>query len=109
GPVAREAVRPAAPAAAHALPAGERAAGYADALRTSTIFNAWGLPGSSLSPAAHAVIALGEPAVGALAPLLDDPRPAPMFGSQDATTADAYGNRVCDFAWVLVCESRGGP
>jgi hypothetical protein len=108
GLLAVEALRASDPAAYDALPASERAAAYADALRTATIFNAWGHPPLGLSPAAQAFVALGPAAVEALKPLLDDTRPAPMFGSQDATTAHAYGNRVCDYAYALIEQIRGG-
>ena len=105
--LALEGIRAADPAAYEALPAPERAEVYARSLASAQIFNAWGLPGFSLSDTARAVIALGEPAVAALRPLLADERPAPLFGSQDATTATAYGNRVRDYAFVLIAEILG--
>ena len=73
------------------------------------MFNAWGLPGFQLSPAAEAVVALGDDAIRSLAPLLDATRPAPLAGSQAATTASAYGNRVADYALVLLSRIAGAP
>jgi hypothetical protein len=105
--LAIEALRAADPSAYGAMPAAQRAAIYADALSASRTFNAWGLPGFSLTDTARAVIALGPDAVGALRPLLADERPAPLFGSQDATTSAAYGNRVRDYAFVLIAEILG--
>ena len=105
--LALEGIRAADPGAYDAIPAQERAAVYARALAGAQIFNAWGLPGFQLSDTARAVIALGPVAVDALRPLLEDERPAPLFGSQDATTATAYGNRVRDYAFVLIAEILG--
>jgi hypothetical protein len=109
GLLALEALRQADAEAYAGVPAAERARGYADALRASTMFNAWGLPGVRLSPAADALAELGQDAVPALAPLLDDTREAPLEGSQDATTAAQYGNRVADYALVLLTRIAGGP
>ncbi|HVK77850.1 MAG TPA: hypothetical protein VM734_31305 [Kofleriaceae bacterium] len=105
--LALEALRLADPSAYAAVPAAERAAAYAAALAHSTYFNAWGQPGMQLSDTAHAFAGLGADAVPTLTPLLDDLRPAPAHGSQDATLSRMNGNRVCDFAWVLIQEARG--
>lgn len=105
--LALEALRAADPAGYAALPAAERAAVYAAALQHSVYFNSWGQPGMSLTDTAHAFAALGNDAVAVLAPLLADTRDAPSSGSQDATLSRANGNRVCDYAWVLIHEARG--
>jgi hypothetical protein len=107
--LALEAIRAADTAAYAALPAEQRAHIYTDALRDSGEFNAWGLPGVHLTGTARAIVALGTPAVAALAPLLDDDRPAPLEGSQDATTAAMYANRVQDYALVLLSAILGEP
>jgi hypothetical protein len=107
--LALEALREANPNAYHSLPARERAEIYVNALRTNTFFNAWGLPGYQLTETARALVALGDEAVAALKPLLADKREAPLSGSQDATTSDAYGNRICDYAWVLLSEIKHLP
>lgn len=102
--IALEALRQSEPSAFEQIGRAERARIYADQLRESTFFNAWGLPGFKLTDTAMALIALGEEAVPVLAPLLDDNRPAPSEGSQDATVGAAYGNRVSDYAWVFISE-----
>lgn len=104
--LALEALRGADPAGYAALPATERAEVYAAALQHNTFFNSWGQPGNKLSETAHAFAALGDAAVTALVPLLDDKRPAPSSGSQEATLSQMNGNRVCDYAWVLISEAR---
>lgn len=78
---------------------------YAETLRRNIFFNAWGLPGYQLSDTSAAFASLGEAAVAVLLPLLDDRREAPLSGSQDATTSRSYGNRVCDYAWILACDA----
>jgi hypothetical protein len=105
--LALEALRAADPAAYGTQPAADRAAIYAFALQHNAFFNSWGQPGMSLSDTARAFAALGDAAVAALAPLLADRRPAPSSGSQDATLSKMNGNRVCDYAWVLISEARG--
>ncbi|HWU88968.1 MAG TPA: hypothetical protein VN253_16995, partial [Kofleriaceae bacterium] len=105
--LALEALRAADPAGYAARPATERAAVYVAALQRNAYFNSWGQPGMSLTETAHAFAALGEDAVSVLAPLLGDKRDAPSSGSQDATLSRMNGNRVCDYAWVLINEARG--
>ncbi len=105
--LALEALRGADPAGYDVMPAPERAAAYVAALAASTYFNAWGQAGRSLTDTSRALIALGPDAVKALTPLLDDLRAAPSSGSQDATLSQMNGNRVCDYAWVLINEVHG--
>lgn len=105
--LALEALRAADAASYAALPADERAAIYATALRRSVYFNSWGQPGVQLTDTAHAFAALGDAAVRALIPLLEDQRPAPSSGSRDATASANNRNRVCDYVWVLINEARG--
>jgi hypothetical protein len=102
--LALEALREADAAAYASLVASERARIYASELKNNLFYNAWGLPGYQLTSTAHALIELGDYAVTVLKPLLADKRPAPLSGSQDATTSSMYGNRVCDYAWVLISE-----
>ena len=104
--LALEALRVADPAGYARLPAAERAQVYASALQHNAFFNSWGQPGASLSETAHAFAALGDPAVAVLTPLLEDKRAAPSSGSQDATLSRMNGNRICDYAWVLISEAR---
>ncbi len=107
--LALEALREANPSAYSALPVRERADIYVSSLQSSIFFNAWGLPGYQLTPTAQALIALGDDAVPALEPLLAAHQPAPLSGSQDATTSKMYGNRICDYAWVFICEIKRRP
>lgn len=105
--LALEALRVADAPAYVELPASVRATVYVDALQTQNYFNAWGVPGQSLSAAAEALIALGDAALARLRPLLSNRASAPLSGSKDATVGTAYANRVCDYAWVLISEILG--
>jgi hypothetical protein len=107
--LALEALREADQAGYNSLPARERAAVYVDALKKSVFYNSWGLPGYRFTATTDALIALGEEAIRALKPLLSDCRTAPLSGSEDATTSTIYGNRLCDYAWVLISEIMGRP
>ena len=107
--LALEALREADPVAYNALSIRERAEIYVDALKNSICYNAWGLPGYHLTPTAQALINLRDDAISVLEPLLGDKRPAPLSGSQDATTSTMYKNRVCDYAWVLINEIEHRP
>jgi hypothetical protein len=107
--LALEALRAADPAAYDQLPAIQRANVYVQMLRDSGFYNAWGVPGYQLTPTAHALITLGEVAVPVLKPLLANQQRAPLSGSEDATTSRMYGNRVCDYAWVLISEILHRP
>ena len=51
----------------------------------------------------------GDALVPGLVELLDDTREAPIEGSEDATIADYYSWRVCDFAAILLVEIEGFP
>lgn len=104
--IALEALRESDPRAFCQIPVRQRAEIYVAELRRNIFFNAWGLPGHMLTPTSQALIALGEDAVPALAPLLADTSEAPLHGSEDATTSSAYGNRICDYAWVFISEIR---
>ena len=105
--LALEALRESDTVSYSSIPARKRVGIYVEVLRHSIFYNAWGLPGYQFTNTAYALISLGEEAFAALKPLLDDQRPAPLSGSQDATTSAMYGNRICDYAWVLICEIRG--
>jgi hypothetical protein len=54
--------------------------------------------GSYDGPAAHALLELGQAAIPALRPLLDDTSHAFLSGSEEATMAKLYGYRRADFA-----------
>lgn len=91
----------------NSLPSQMRAEVYVNTLEKNIFYNAWGLPRYKLTATSNALIALGEEAIPVLKPLLADKRLAPLAGSQDATTSEMYGNRVCDYAWVFISEIKG--
>lgn len=105
--LALEALRVTDPAAYAAIPESNRSEIYGRALRDSVLFNAWGLPGRYLTETSSAFVGLGPAAINVLAPLLSDQRPASLEDSKEATTSVIYRNRVCDYAWVLICEIQG--
>lgn len=107
--LALEALRESDPGAYDSIPASERADIYASALQSNIFYNAWGVPGHQLTSTAYALISLGEVAIEALKPFLVDQRRAPLSGSKDATVSSIYHNRVCDYAWVFICEIRHQP
>jgi hypothetical protein len=102
-------LRGAAPDAYRALSERDKALIYAEQLAGNAFFNSWGVPGYQLTDTSAALISTGRDGITALQPLLDDPREAPLSGSQDATTSAMYANRICDYAWVLISEILGRP
>ncbi len=79
--------------------AAEVAALYARALAEGWVADAgpWGLPGE-VGPIGLHVLRLGDAAVTALRPLLDDARGVVYGGSVEATAGNRYGYRVKDLA-----------
>ena len=93
-----------------ALPASAKAAILCGALTTQTYLNDWGY----LHPrephdgeAAKALAELGEAATRCLTPLLDDCRPASLFGGEEATMSGTYKYRRCDFAYRYLSQILG--
>jgi hypothetical protein len=82
---------------------------YARSLRTTTIGNEWGLPGRFDGELARHVRRLGPEAAEPLEPLLDDDRPVPYAGSEEATEGGRLRIRVKDLAASLVAPLRGLP
>ena len=78
-----------------------------DALQNSENFNTWGLPHLYWEEAAQAIIDEGEVAEKPLRLLLDDLRPAPMWGQEEVVEYRAYDYRVRDYAWALILAIRG--
>lgn len=105
--LALEALRIHFPSVWAAIPPQERAATYARQLATAHWFNAWGQPGEPASETAQALIGLGTAAIPYLTPLLDSQRPAPSFGSEEATLSRLLGYRVCDYAWAFIAQIEG--
>ena len=74
------------------------------ALQKSVVFNAWGLPHLYWESSARALIECGPAAIPFLTPLLQDKRPAPVWGSEEALESEKYHYRVCDYAYALISE-----
>jgi hypothetical protein len=108
GFLALEALRVHFPAEWAGLPPGERAAVYARELGAARWYNAWGLPGQPPSDAGRALMQLGPAAIPHLSPLLDSRRPAPSFGSEEASMSRLMAYRVCDYAWDFIARIQGG-
>jgi hypothetical protein len=70
-----------------------------DALRNSKYFNAWGTPNGHWGDAGEALIAEGKAIVPSLKTLLNDDRPAIIFGSEGASYY-----HVKDYASALLDE-----
>jgi len=71
--------------------------------------NAWGLPGEMSGEVGQHLLALGEPAIALLQPLLSDPTVVWFEGSEEATTGNAYQLRVMDLAAAFIRQLRGQP
>jgi hypothetical protein len=85
---------------------------YLYRLANDVCHNEWGLhcygeDGRMHSGLGREALAADVDLVGGLVELLDDTREAPIEGSEDATIADYYSWRVCDFAAILLVESEG--
>ena len=97
------ALRRQAPEAYKEIPNGTKAAILTAALGQINYLNDWGylLPpdGSHDDEAARALLETGKDAIEPLKKLLDDRKPAPLFGSQAATLGTSYNYRRCDFAY----------
>ncbi len=101
------ALRRQAPEAYAKLPAATRAAVLCAALGHLTTFNDWGHLGTlpAEGAATAALVEAGRDALPCLAPLLDDRRPAPFFGSKDAAISSGY--RRADFAYRCAARILG--
>lgn len=83
-----------------------RVAILVDSLRTSKSFNTWGLPHVRWEYAALSLIGEGTPAEKPLSALLEDKRPAPVWGGEDYLEYARYKYRVCDYAWAMLAATR---
>ena len=86
------------------IPARQGAAILTDALAKSETFNAWGIPNHYWESSARAITDYRAEAVPYLEKLLDDKRPAPVWGSEEAMIYEQYKFRVCDYALALLNE-----
>ncbi len=83
------------------IPDVTRAEILCSALAHLTFLNDWGYLDPSEShdgEAAKALLEAGPPGIRCLVSLLDDRRPAPLFGTEEATMSSTYGYRRSDFA-----------
>jgi hypothetical protein len=105
------ALRREAPDAYASIPADARAHVLAAALRERALLNDFGWIGERGAghdrEAGQAVLELGEAAVPALRPLLDDRSEAPLEGSEEATLAEELGLRRADFAYRFLARILG--
>jgi hypothetical protein len=83
---------------------------YAGVLASGTYPNRWGLPYDVTSSAtSRRLMALGEHATRKLVPILDDDRPLPYEGSEEATIASMHRLRYKDLAAGLLAAMRAVP
>ena len=88
------------------IPPARRVAILVDSLRSSKSFNTWGLPHVRWEYAALSLIDEGTAAERPLSALLEDRRPAPVWGSEDYLEYARYNYRVCDYAWAMLVAIR---
>lgn len=90
-----------------------RAILYVSALKREVNFARWGiLMERGLFPGVygHELLCLGRSAAPYLRGLLGDRRRAPVFGAGSADRENVRrGDRVCDYAWVLLAAILGRP
>jgi len=89
-----------------ALPMASRVLILTDALGRSVYFNTWGLPNANLQEASQAMLECDSSAFPALKRMLNDKRPAPLFGSKEAMEYKRYQFRLCDFALFFLETMR---
>jgi hypothetical protein len=105
------ALRREAPDAYAGIPPDARARVLAAALGERAVLNDFGWIGERGAghdrEAGEALLELGEAAIPALRPLLDDLSEAPLEGSEEATLADELELRRADFAYRYLARIRG--
>lgn len=80
-----------------------------DALKNAKTFNTFGLPHVRWEAAAQAILENAEAARKGLVELLQDTRPAPVWGSEDYAEYVRYQYRVCDYAYALLTAKGNEP
>jgi len=90
-----------------AVPAELRAKVLTESLQASKMFNTWGLPNFYLEDASNALIESGQIVVPELSRMLNDCRPAPLFGSEEAMLSQLYKYRLCDYALFFLKRIAG--
>jgi len=81
----------------------------AEMLCTDVMAHPWGMTGELDGPLGQHLVGLGEPAVAALRPLLDDDRVIRSSGSREATYGNGFKYRVKDLAAFFVASIRKLP
>lgn len=89
------------------LPIELRAKVLTESLHASKMFNTWGLPNFYLEEASNALIESGQSAAPELKRMLNDCRPAPLFGSKEAMLSQQYKYRLCDYALFFLKKIAG--
>lgn len=95
------------PEAFKAIPVEVRAAVLCSALKNAPFLNDWGELGAPAEfyldyEPAKALLDIGYPAIPFLRPLLDDPNPATLEGSEEATHSEECQYRRCDWACQFI-------
>lgn len=89
-----------------------RAILYWSVFQRDAFFNRWGvISKSGFIPGVygHELMSLGPAAAPYLQKSLRDLRRAPVFGGEDERTSRRQGDRVCDYAWVLLATIFDRP
>jgi hypothetical protein len=95
-----------------AIPPDKKASVLAAALTHTQFLNDWGVLDTTEcndGEAALATIELGSAALPVLRPILEDARPAPLFGSEEATLSSMHRYRRKDFACRAIARILGLP
>jgi hypothetical protein len=85
---------------------------YWTVFQRETFFNRWGvISGSGFIPGVygHELMSLGAAAAPYLQKSLRDTRRAPVFGGEEGRTSRIQGDRVCDYAWVMLATMFDRP
>jgi hypothetical protein len=85
---------------------------YWSAFQRDHFFNRWGMISKSgFFPGVygHEMMALGAAAGPYLQKSLRDTRRAPVFGGEEERTSRIQGDRVCDYAWVMLATIFDRP
>ena len=90
-----------------ALDSSLRGAVLVESLRTSKMFNTWGIPHLFWEEPARMIVEEGAAIDPLLRKLLEDRRPAPVWGSEGSSAGKEFQYRVCDYAWALLNEIQG--
>ena len=82
-----------------------------EGLKTATFFNAWGVPHLFLDqPAGRAIVCEDSGIEKYLYTLLNDDRPAQIWGGSElAEDVAEYNYRIMDYAWALILANRDQP